>query len=393
MNQTMLLVKVARLIRLIRLISVNSIHTFPSPFAPISSISICTMPFLVEEEGASGDMDAAPPLLPSPGKDPSRLLKDIIEHTFADPQIYTRLPYFDPTKPYQLPEPSHTHSWVMKHPDSLKSRPWNSHYEDSYLVACCETCRMHLSLTAIITSEEAPKCGTIETAIKTHHFHLESWTRNVRSSSSLPENSIKDKPELGSFQCCHCPFSVEIEFWQPVVPESVIMVINKRGMSNNPALNLLNRHREPKSSPSVTNAYATLATYVAHVLNGQAKDIQIHADSPFSRRVGTTPEILNFVSSLGWEIRDDHLVPPQWDEDLQKGRLRRKLLEHSEIELVQLALESGRGLENKEKVSMSLLLGVLMVDFEGRLLRAEPDMARLMSAPWPRPGIHHKTFI
>ena len=135
------------------------------------------MPFLTEEEGASGDAGASASLLPSPGKDPSRLMQDIFEHTFADPQIHSTPPHFDPTKPYRVPEPSHIHSWVVKSRESLKSRPWNIHYEDSYLVAGCESCRMHMSLTAIITSEEAPRCGSKESVKKSHHFHLESWTQ------------------------------------------------------------------------------------------------------------------------------------------------------------------------------------------------------------------------
>ena len=345
------------------------------------------MPFLTEEEGASGDAGTSASLLPSPGKDPSLLMQDIFEHTFADPQIHSTPPRFDPTKPYRLPEPSHIHSWVVKPRESLKSRPWNIHYENSYLVAGCESCRMHMSLTAIITSEEAATCGSKESVKNSHHFHLESWTKNVRSSSSSPENSIKEKPELGAFQCCQCPFLLQIEFWQPIVPESVINVISKRGSNGNLALNLLNRYKDSKGSANVTNAYATLATYVSHVLNGQAKNISIAVESPFARRVGTSPEILNFMSSLGWELRDDSLDPPQWDEELHRGRIRRKLLEHAEIELVQLALDTGRDVEWSERTSLVTTLAMLRTEYDGNLLRAERNMAELMTAPWPRPGI------
>ena len=343
------------------------------------------MPLLAEEDGAHSDAGAFTQLFPSPGKDPSRLLQDLIEHTFADPQIHTSVPYFDPTKPYKLPEPSHVHSWLVKSRESLKSRPWNSHYEGSYLVAACESCRMHLSLTAIITSEEAPPCGSREASRRSHHFHLESWTKNVRSPSPS-QSTARDKPELGAFHCCHCPVSLQIEFWQPIIPESLTSIINKRAMSSNSALNLINRSRDSRGSVSVATAYATLATYVAHALNGQAKNIQLQPDSPLARRVGTAPEIINFMASLGWEVHEDYLTPPQWDEELHKGRLRRKILEHAEIELVLTALEAGRGIDNKEKVSKFLILIVLITDFDSVLYRGERDMAKLMTAPWPPPG-------
>jgi hypothetical protein len=344
------------------------------------------MPLLVEGDGAPADAEMPPPLLPSPGKDPSRLLQDLFEHGFADPQIHSSVPYFDPTKPFRLAEPVHTHSWVMKSWDSLKNRPWNTYYEDSYLVAACEGCRMHLTLTAIITSEEGPICGSKESSKSSHHFHLESWTQSVRSSPSVSPIIIANKPEFGSFLCCHCPFSLQIEFWKPVVPESVTSTLHKRGQSSNSSINLLNRNKDSTGSASVANAYATLSTYVSHVLNGQAKNILTHSESPFARRVGTTPEILDFMTALGWERQEDHLNPPQWDEELHKGRLRRKLLEHAEIELVIYAQDFGRGLENKEKTSKDLGLTCLIVGFDAVLYRADKEMAKLVTAPWPRPG-------
>jgi len=85
-----------------------------------------------------------------------------------------------------------------------------------------------------------------------------------------------------------------------------------------------------------------------------------HPESPFARRVGLDPDVLRFVEYLGWSWDPDHttLTPPRWDESLQKGRLRRKLLEAAEIELAQLGVDSitdnDKTVEKNGKPSITL---------------------------------------
>lgn len=314
------------------------------------------MPFLKDDDTPPGDTEPISPLLPSPGRDSSRLMQDLLEHVFAGPQIHTPPRHFDPTKPHKLPEPSHTHSWVMKARKSIQKRPWNVHYEDQSITALCETCRLHMSLTAVITADGEPKCGSHESDFKSHHFHLESWTCNTRYSSSL--SPIESKPEYGTFQCCQCPLALQIDFSLPVVPEYLITSLKKRKTGSNSALNLITRSKESKAFAS--NAFGTLSTYCSHalnVLNDERRDINLLPDRPFARRVGLDPDALKFMEYLGWWREDGNevmLKPPTWDEALHKGRLRRKLLEAAEIELAELSIESAKDCDKSDLRRMSL---------------------------------------
>lgn len=311
------------------------------------------MPFIKESDETSlGETDTLSPLLPSPGRDSSRLMQDIAEHTFEDPQIHSNPPLFDPTKPHKAPEPAHTHSWIMKSWNSIKGRPWNAHAGGSSIVALCEICRMHMSLSSLITSEDMPVCGSQDSDPKSHHFHLESWTNNTRYSAK--STAVERKPEYGSFQCCRCPLAIQIEFWSPVVPEYLLSSFKKRKTSNNSALNIINRNKDAKPTHA-TNSYATLATFVNHVLNGTSRPINTNPETPFARRLGADADVFRFMEYLGWVREEDQILhPPQWDEELQKGRLRRKLLEGAELELTQLALDSGKDVAQSDKVGMSL---------------------------------------
>src|SRR5947207_9669406 len=197
------------------------------------------MPFHKDDDSPPKDTDSLYPLLPSPGRDSSRLMQDLLEHGFADPQIQSPPPHFDPTKPHSSTDPSHTHSWVMKTHDSIKSRPWNKLYEDQCIAAICETCRLHMSLTATLSTDDSPKCGSHESQFKSHHFHLESWTRNTRTSSN--STTIESKPEYGRFQCCQCPFELQMDFMAPVVPEYLLSSLKKRKTGQNSSLPLIGR--------------------------------------------------------------------------------------------------------------------------------------------------------
>lgn len=243
----------------------------------------------------------------------------------------------------------------MKTFDSLELRPWNTYLEDSYIVALCETCRTHMSLTGILMSEDTPKCGSSTATHKSHHFHLESWTNNTRSSSSS-SSSANAKPEFGTFECCQCPFSLQIEFSLPIVHEYLLSSVKKRKTGNNSALSILTRSKDSKI-PATIEAYSTLAKYVRDRLNGYDKDIAIQPDSAFSRKVGLEPDVIKFMESLGW-IRQDPpplLLAPHWDEGLERGRLRRKLLEAAELELAQLAIDSAKESDRSEIPGMYIL--------------------------------------
>ena len=176
--------------------------------------------------------------------------------------------------------------------------------------------------------------------------------KNTRYSSS--STTIETKPEMGTFQCCQCSFTLQIEFWQPVVPEYLLSSVKRRKTGSNSALNLLNRNKDTNLA-FATGAYSTLATYVNHRLNGGTRDINTLPDSPFARRLGSDPDVIRFMEYLGW-TRDDNqmLHPPLWDEELDKGRLRRKLLEAAEIELTQLAMETGKDVDKADKPSINL---------------------------------------
>src|SRR5579859_6473361 len=135
---------------------------------------------------------ASPPTTPGPGKDSARLLEDILEHEFADPQLRNVPPTFDPLKPHKSPDPSHVHSWIMKPRSCLQRRAWSMHFGDSAVVALCEKCRVRMTVTAVVTAEGQPKCGAPEAEKKYHHFHLEKWTNNTRYSPN--SNSVESKP-------------------------------------------------------------------------------------------------------------------------------------------------------------------------------------------------------
>jgi hypothetical protein len=309
------------------------------------------MPFFREEDSPQPDGEPSSPLLPSPGRDSSRLMQDLAEHTFADPRIHTPPQHFDATKPHTYPEASHTHSWIMKTRTSINSRPWNARAGNSSVNVVCETCRIHMSLMATLTGENVPKCGSSDSAKRFHHFHLESWNSNSRYSSST--SVTESKPEHGIYQCCQCPLTLRIEFWPPVVPEYLLSTVKKRKTGSNSALSIINRSKE---SPSPYSALPALATYCIHLLNSGGvggRPIMTLSDSPFTRRVGLDPDVLRFVEYLGWSSDVEHsmLRPPNWDEALQKGRLRRKLLEAAEIELAQLAVDIST--ENDKAVTKS----------------------------------------
>jgi hypothetical protein len=307
------------------------------------------MPLLREEEYPSDDEEPSSPLLPSPGKDSSRLMQDLLEHKFADPQIAHHPPRFDPTQPHTSPDPSHTHSFVMKTRESLAKRPWNQYYGDSSIVAICQTCRIYMSLTITLTSEGQPKCGSPESDKISHHFHLERWTSNSRYSAS--SGSIEAKPEYGSFQCCQCPVAIQIDFGLPIVPEYLLSSVKKRKTGSNSAINLLSRGKDSKALLP-TNSYSTLSIYVRDILDKGVDnpDINITPDSPFARRVGLDPDVIRFMEHLGWWQRPDDLVlvKPEWDENTEQGRLRRKRLESAELELAELASQYARGIEKAD---------------------------------------------
>lgn len=309
------------------------------------------MPFLKDGDATPGETDTLAPLLPSPGRDPSRLMQDIVEHAFEDPQIHSNPLPFDATKPHKSQEPPHIHSWIMKTWDSIKGRPWNAHAGDSAIVALCETCRMHLSLTAIITTE-MPLCGASDSDTKSHHYHLESWTNNTRYSAK--STTIDRKPEYGSFQCCQCPLAIQIKFWAPLVPEYLLASFKRRKTGYNSALNIISRNKDSKSILA-TNAYATLTKYVTHVLNESRRVISTLPESPFERRFGTDSDVFRFMESLGWLRENELLQPPDWDEELDKGRLLRKRLERAELELTELALESGKDVAPADREGMCIL--------------------------------------
>ena len=240
----------------------------------------------------------------------------------------------------------------MKRWDSIKDRPWNAHAGGSSIVALCETCRLHMRVYAIINAE-APVCGSLEPDSKPfHHFHLDWWTNNTRySAKSLP---VERKPEMGAFTCCQCPLTLNIEFWAPLVPEYLLSTFKKRKTSNNSALNIINRNKDSKPTLP-TNSYATLATYVCHVLNQRARPINTSPDTPFARRLGADADVFRFIEFLGWVREEDQMLhPPQWDEEFEKGRLRRKLLESAELELTQLSIDSGKDIAQSDKVGMSV---------------------------------------
>ena len=161
---------------------------------------------------------------------------------------------------------------------------------------------------------------------------------NTRYSSSSTTTEMK--PEVGAFQCCQCPLVLQINFWQPVVPEYLLTSIKKRKTGSSSALNLINRGKEA-STWNPSSAYSTLFAYVRNLLNGDDRTINVGPESPFGRKVGVDADILLFMEYLGWERNEDSLSHPRWDEELQKGRLLRKRLEGVELELAVLALEAG----------------------------------------------------
>lgn len=317
------------------------------------------MPFINDDDNPPQDAGPSSPIIPSPGKDSSRFMQDLIEHTFADSKIHTVPSHFDPTKPHNDPEPSHIHTWKMKTRDSTKNRPWNVHYGDQSIVAVCETCRLHVSLLATLNSDDGPtRCGFQGSDNVSHHLHLESWTNNTRYSSS-PNTTVETKPEMGTFQCCQCPFEFQVEFRLPVVPESLVTSPKRRKLGGNTTLNIINRNKDSKSSPSPYSVFGTLSTYCTDALNSgnQGRGINFGPESAFARRVGLDPAIFKFMEFLGWSKDETGvmLMPPQWDESLEKGRLHRKLLECAEIELAELAVEASRDADKSEK-SCTLLI-------------------------------------
>jgi hypothetical protein len=320
------------------------------------------MPWLKDEENPPGDADIPSPLLPSPGRDSSRLMQDLIDHGFADPQLHTHPPYFDPTKRHSFVESSHSHSWVMKSREAIKARPWNTPYGDSSINVICEICRIHMSLVAIVNGDSPAKCGSQESERKSHHFHVESWTSTTRySSASTP---IEQRPELGTFQCCQCPLALKIEFWHPAVPEYLFSSIGRRKTNSSLSPNIINRGKDQKSlqkaSVTPSNAFGTLSIYCTDVLNRggtkPAREINISSDSPFARRVGLDPDVIKFMEHLGWSRREEGhtmLFPPQWDEHLERGRISRKLLERAEIELVAICIEATRDTDKNDRIGMT----------------------------------------
>jgi hypothetical protein len=309
------------------------------------------MPFTADGDSSSGDTEPLPSPTPGPGRDSSRLMQDIIEHAYADPQIHTSPPMFDPTVPHTTSEPTHLHAWVMKTRESVAQRPWNQESGEFSVTALCEKCQSHVFIAATMTADAPPKCGSGESDRPCHHFHIESWTVNARYSSSA--SAIEKKPELGVFRCCDCPLSLQIDFWLPVVPEYLLSTIKKRKTGTNSSLNPLNRSKDIWHP---TNAFATMAHYVTDVLNGGTRSINITPESPFNRRVGADPDVLRFMEYLGWvKTPDGVLEPPQWDDTLCKGRLLRKRLEAAELELSAVAVNMGSLIPDSEKNRMLTL--------------------------------------
>jgi hypothetical protein len=337
------------------------------------------MPFHDESDTPPGDTEPSFRSARSPGRDSSRLMQDLLEHVFADPQIQSSPRHFDPTKPHTIPEPSHTHSWVMKAHESIKMRPWNAHYEDQTVGALCETCRLHMSMTATITADGEPKCGTMESNYKSHHFHLESWSSNTRYSSS--QNSIESKPEYGSFRCCQCPLELHIDFLLPVVPEYLLSSLKKRKTGSNSALNLINRSKESKIF--ATKAFGTLSTYCNHALitpKDERRDINLMSEGPFARKVGLDPDVRMIVTwsythhnGMKLCIRDDYFG--------NYSKLQRLNLQNSTLSVQRIVT----------RVIFvpvtSLIFPSKLLDFEPNITSAMVDIARLMAAPWPRSGI------
>ena len=81
------------------------------------------------------------------------------------------------------------------------------------------------------------------------------------------------------------------------------------------------------------------------------------------------------------------LHPPQWDEEFERGRLRRKLLEGAELELTQLSIDTGKDIAQTDKIGISLILKFPNLAFEPNVMRGESEIARLLSAIWPRTGL------
>jgi hypothetical protein len=133
-----------------------------------------------------------------------------------------------------------------------------------------------------------------------------------------------------------------------VVPEYLLSSLKKRKTGNNSALSILTRNKDSKNTPT-TEIYRMLALYVTNRLDGMDRDIGVHPDAPFSKKVGMDPDVFKFMEYLGWTFDDQQAMfhAPQWDEEVERGRLRRKLLEGAEIELSQLVLD---GIKEGEKV-------------------------------------------
>lgn len=212
-----------------------------------------------------------------------------------------------------------------------------------------------MSFFATLTSEGTPKCGTSESGKRLHHFHLESWTEKCRTS---PLSSASDmRIEYGVFQCCQCPLALRIDVLPPVVPEYLVSAVKRRKTGSSSSLNILGRAKDQKSSLP-TNMFGTLSKYVTDILdtggNG-GRDINISSDSPFARRMGLDQDIIRFMEYLGWSREENiqMLKPPQWEESLHRGRLRQKLLEGAEMELAQLAIDSGKEFDRSDKFGMS----------------------------------------
>ena len=314
------------------------------------------MPLLGGADNLPDDGEPSLPLLPSPGRDSSRLMQDLLEHKFGDSEIARPPPQFNPMKHHTLPEPSHIHSFIMKTPESLATRPWNTHWGPSSLVVVCQTCRLYMSVTLTLRGEESPKCGSQQSGTVSHHFHIEKWTSNSRYSSSSA--TVESKPEYGTFVCCLCPVVLEVYFALPVVPDYLIAAVKRRKVGNSSAINnLLNRsNRDAFKSSLPANAFGALSIYVRDILDKREgnRDIYIAPESPFARRVGLDPDMIRFMEYLGWWQKSDspHLVGPEWDENVEQGRLRRKRLEAVELELAELAQQSSKGLEREQLFGM-----------------------------------------
>lgn len=328
------------------------------------------MPFQVDDDDPTEGQETIALLLPSPGRISERLLLDIDDHSFGDAKIYSHPPHFDVLLPSNKKEEHHVgHKWTMKSGESLKQRPWGICYNE-YLMAYCEDCKMHLSITVLQDGEDPPRCGTSESDKKRHHFHIESWTNSTRVSSSLA--TIEAKPEMGFFRCCQCPTEVHLQFWERIVPEYLLDNLKRRKSSSSASLNLINRPKE--TSPALANAFATLSTYCTDALNRTGRNINTTPESPFGRRVGVDPDVIKFMEFLGW-VSDGNelpqLLPPQWNEEEDEGRLRRKILEAAELELAHLALEAGRHAEKQEK------------PFNANITPAGSQIAQFLASKWP----------